>query len=135
MIFEILAATMLVINLAAVVLTLSAIGHLHTRVADNARFQSVLFRKSLVAISDTLEAVSDTLTSHVTKEFECFLHCGILAYGFLRLRCEECHREKFLAFSCKKRGFCSSCGGRRMAESAAHLVDDVFPKWTSGNGF
>ena len=70
MIFEILAATMLVINLAAVVLTLSAIGHLHTRVADNARFQSVLFRKSLVAISDTLEAVSDTLTSHVTKEFE-----------------------------------------------------------------
>ena len=52
MIFEILAATMLVINLAAVVLTLSAIGHLHTRVADNARFQSVLFRKSLVAISE-----------------------------------------------------------------------------------
>ena len=26
-----------------------------------------------------------------------------------------------------KAGFCSSCGGRRMAESAAHLVDDVFP--------
>ncbi len=64
----------------------------------------------------------------VTQEFESFLRCGILAFGFLRLRCEDCHREKLLAFSCKKRGFCNSCGGRRMAESAAHLVDDVFPR-------
>ena len=68
------------------------------------------------------------LPQHVTKEFESFLRCGILAYGFLRLRCEDCHHEKLLAFSCKKRGFCSSCGGRRMAESAAHLVDEVFPR-------
>jgi hypothetical protein len=68
------------------------------------------------------------LPQHVTREFESFLRCGILACGFLRLRCEDCHQEKLLAFSCKKRGFCSSCGGRRMAESAAHLVDDVFPR-------
>jgi hypothetical protein len=68
------------------------------------------------------------LPQHVTREFESFLRCGILACGFLRLRCEDCHHEKLLAFSCKKRGFCSSCGGRRMAESAAHLVDDVFPR-------
>jgi len=27
---------------------------------------------------------------------------------------------------CKKRGFCPSCGARRMAASARHLVDDVF---------
>ena len=31
-----------------------------------------------------------------------------------------------MAFSCKKRGFCPSCGARRMAESARHLVEDVF---------
>jgi hypothetical protein len=68
------------------------------------------------------------LPQHVTKEFDSFLRCGILAYGFLRLQCENCHKEKLLAFSCKKRGFCSSCGGRRMAESAAHLVDEVFPR-------
>jgi hypothetical protein len=28
----------------------------------------------------------------------------------------------------KHRGFCPSCGGRRMAETAAHLVDHVFPE-------
>lgn len=28
-----------------------------------------------------------------------------------------------LAFSCKKRGFCPSCGARRMAESARHLTE------------
>jgi hypothetical protein len=32
-----------------------------------------------------------------------------------------------MAFSCKRRGFCPSCGARRMAESAALLVDEVLP--------
>ncbi len=80
----------------------------------------------------TFEVLADSagkcIPKHVTQEFEAFLQCGILTYGFLRLRCEDCQHEKLLAFSCKKRGFCSSCGGRRMAESAAHLVDEVFPK-------
>jgi len=31
-------------------------------------------------------------------------------------------------FSCKGRGFCPSCGGRRMAAQAAHLVDAVLPR-------
>jgi hypothetical protein len=31
-----------------------------------------------------------------------------------------------MAFSCKKRGFCPSCGARRMVGSARHLVEDVF---------
>jgi hypothetical protein len=30
--------------------------------------------------------------------------------------------------ACKRRGFCPSCGGRRMAETAALLVDDVLPR-------
>jgi Putative transposase/Transposase zinc-binding domain len=68
------------------------------------------------------------LPKHVKKEFEEFLRCGILAYGFLRLKCDGCSSERILAFSCKLRGFCTSCGGRRMSESAAHLVDEVFPK-------
>ena len=37
-------------------------------------------------------------------------------------------RERLLAFSCKGRGFCPSCGGRRMADTAAHLVDRVIPE-------
>jgi len=33
-----------------------------------------------------------------------------------------------VAFSCKKRGFCPARGARRMAETAAHLVDHVIPR-------
>jgi hypothetical protein len=60
-------------------------------------------------------------------EFDAFLECGILARGFLRLRCGDCGHDKLVAFSCKRRGFCPSCGARRMAQTAAHLVDHVIP--------
>ena len=68
-----------------------------------------------------------SLPEFVKAEFDAFLQCGILAHGFLRLRCAECTHEKLVAFSCKRRGFCPSCGARRMAETAAHLVDHVIP--------
>ena len=60
-------------------------------------------------------------------EFDAFLECGILVHGFLRLRCGECGHDKLLAFSCKRRGFCPSSAARRMAQTAAHLVDHVIP--------
>jgi len=53
------------------------------------------------------------LLTYVKSKFNAFLDCGILANGFLRLRCEDCHHEKLVTFSCKKRGFCLSCGARR----------------------
>jgi len=56
------------------------------------------------------------------------LECDILAHGFLRLRCADCTHEKLVAFSCKRRGFCPSCGGWRMAQTAAHLVDHIIPR-------
>ena len=66
-----------------------------------------------------------SLPKHVEKEFEEFLKCGRLEHGFLSVLCGDCKHEKLVAFSCKKRGFCPSCGARRMAESAKLLVDDV----------
>ena len=60
-----------------------------------------------------------SLPAFVEREFEDFLKCGRLEYGFLRMRCNECHTEKLVAFSCKRRGFCPSCGARRMADAAA----------------
>jgi len=39
----------------------------------------------------------------------------------------ECGHDKLLSFSCKRRGFCPSCGARRMSQTAAHLVDHVIP--------
>jgi hypothetical protein len=67
------------------------------------------------------------LPKFVERAFQDFLTCGCLAAGFARFRCGACHHDQFVAFSCKGRGFCPSCGGRRMVERAAHLVDNVFP--------
>jgi len=63
----------------------------------------------------------------VERELRSFLECGVLAYGFLRVHCDACHRDRLVPYSCKGRAFCPSCGGRRMADTAAHLVDRVFP--------
>lgn len=68
------------------------------------------------------------LPGYVEQEFEDYLRCGRLVHGFLRVRCESCHAEHLVAFSCKRRGFCPSCGARRMAESAALLVDEILPE-------
>jgi len=68
-----------------------------------------------------------SLPRYVRKEFDEYLKCGRLEYGFLRLRCDTCQADRLLAFSCKRRGFCPSCGARRMAESAALLVDEILP--------
>lgn len=65
------------------------------------------------------------LPKFVEREFDDFLRCGRLEHGFIRVVCGDCKHEKLVAFSCKRRGFCPSCGARRMAESAALLVDDV----------
>lgn len=67
------------------------------------------------------------LPGYVQEEFESYLKCGRLEHGFLRVRCTTCHAERLVAFSCKRRGFCQSCGARRMTESAALLVDEVLP--------
>src|SRR5262245_22622253 len=67
------------------------------------------------------------LPAYVQRELYDYLQCGILAHGFLRLGCDTCHKELLLPFSCKRRGFCPSCAGWRMAQTAAHLVERVIP--------
>ena len=65
--------------------------------------------------------------AHVVRTFRRYLECGILAHGFARAYCDECQHDFLIAYSCKCRGVCPSCDTRRMAETAAHLVDHVFP--------
>src|SRR5215471_1825439 len=67
------------------------------------------------------------LSAYVQREFYDYLRCGILVHGFLRLGCDTCKHELLVFFSCKRRGFCPSCAGRRMAQMAAHLVEQVIP--------
>ena len=67
------------------------------------------------------------LPAFVLDEVNAYLRCGIPAHGFLRARCNDCGHSRVVAFSCKRRGFCPSCLGRRMADTAAFCVDHVFP--------
>ena len=69
----------------------------------------------------------DAVPPYVEREFRRFLECGILAGGFARADCDACGHDCLVAFSCKGRGICPSCMARRMAETAAHLVDPVVP--------
>jgi hypothetical protein len=54
-----------------------------------------------------------------------YLDCGVWDNGFARVRCRECPQEFLVAFSCKGRGLCPSCGAKRAAELAAFLMDEV----------
>jgi hypothetical protein len=67
------------------------------------------------------------LRRYVVEEFRAYLRCGVLAHGFARARCEGCGHERLVAFSCKLRGVCPSCGGRRMSATAADVIDRVLP--------
>ncbi len=77
--------------------------------------------------AELMRRQSRPLPSFVHREFIDFLTCGRLENGFLRVRCRDCHTENLVAFSCKGRGFCPSCGARRMVDTAALLVDEVLP--------
>src|SRR5262249_15542549 len=67
------------------------------------------------------------LPRFIEREFRAFLRCGLLAHGFLRGRCAACAFERLGPLSCKGGAVCASCGGRRMAEQAANLVQAVLP--------
>jgi len=88
-------------------------------------------REHLRTFLDTVRAGMDDgagLPKFVEAEFERYLACGILAHGFARVRCGACGHEVLVALSCKGRGFCPSCTTRRMQDTAARLVDQVFPR-------
>ncbi|MDP2761363.1 MAG: IS91 family transposase [Sideroxyarcus sp.] len=70
----------------------------------------------------------ESTPAYIEQAFRRYLDCGILANGFARAHCDECGHDFLIAFSCKGRGVCPSCNTRRMAETAAHLTDHVFPR-------
>jgi hypothetical protein len=73
------------------------------------------------------QAEDHAIPEYIEKDIDEYLRCGIVQYGFLKLQCSCCQKTHITAFSCKKRGFCPSCYAKRMAETAAHLVDAVLP--------
>ena len=82
----------------------------------------------LDAFLDAASQQGRRVPGYVVRELSAYLECGIASFGFALLRCSGCHHAEVVAFSCKRRGFCPSCGGRRMSQTAANLVDKVFPE-------
>jgi hypothetical protein len=87
--------------------------------------RTALYRTVLQHLDAFLAATE--LPRHVTRTLRRYLDCGILAKGFLRVKCHACEQESLVAFSCKDRSFCPSCTARRSAQTAAHLMEAVLP--------
>jgi hypothetical protein len=76
-------------------------------------------------VAERVEQDGGTLPSFVIEELEGLLRCGDFEHGFVQLCCTRCGDELRVAFSCKGRGVCPSCIGRRMCETAANWVDGL----------
>ena len=68
-------------------------------------------------IAEHWPSFSERLEEHgglprfVEREFEAYLRCGILDFGFLELECRQCGHSQLVALSCKKRGWVSKLFG------------------------
>jgi hypothetical protein len=62
----------------------------------------------------------------IRKSIDKFLKCGDLKEGFARVRCQDCHEEFFVAFSCRQRSCCPSCDQKRALLLAHRLNNEVF---------
>jgi hypothetical protein len=65
------------------------------------------------------------LRDEVTKTLTEYLNCGILAHGAARVYCDGCKHSLLIAFSCKRRGVCPSCGAKRAVKFAEHIHSEV----------
>jgi len=58
---------------------------------------------TFLELSDVRAGEGQGLPRYVKNAFRSYLECGILAYGFARLRCPDCGYDAVVAFSCKER--------------------------------
>jgi hypothetical protein len=79
-------------------------------------------------------AEGNGLPRRIRLEVERYLACGDVRRGFAQLKCDACRKSTLVAFSCKQRGLCPSCGARRSHESAIHcgrvLPEVAYRQWT-----
>ena len=86
-----------------------------------------IIRENYQQVFHDSEVKGTTFPYHLKREFSSYLNCGVLSKGFARFHCGHCQKDKLVAYSCKRRAVCPSCSGRRMADTAKHLVDHVVP--------
>jgi hypothetical protein len=86
-----------------------------------------LVREHWPAFRARLEERAGSLPAFVRDDLEALLTCGDFEHGFLVAQCQRCGDSLRVPFACKSRGICPSCMGRRMAETAALLVEHRLP--------
>ena len=87
-----------------------------------------LVRRGWDALQATLADADRSLPAFVTHEVERALSCGDPTGGFAWLACPDGHHHRLVPFSCQTRGFCPSCGGRRMADRALRWTEELLPR-------
>lgn len=95
------------------------------------RYRLTLCLSVLTILSAAQAAPNDVASTPIASEVvnddrlppSRVLQRGIVAHGFLRLRCGDRGHDKLVALSRKRRGVGSSCAARRMTPTAAHLVN------------
>ncbi|MBN4049562.1 transposase zinc-binding domain-containing protein, partial [bacterium AH-315-N03] len=87
-----------------------------------------ILRLHLEDFIDERQRQGAPLPAFVLGELRGYLQCGLLSAACARFECEDCGLVRVTALSCKGRGFCPRCCGRRMSERARHLAARVFPE-------
>ena len=96
------------------------------REAERSLVHRIVARELDAFVADAA-ARGHPLPRFVESTMRDLLACGLFEHGLVTLQCTDCGTRRAVAFSCKRRGVCSSCQGRRMSETAAHLADRVLP--------
>jgi hypothetical protein len=87
-----------------------------------------LVREHLATFLARRAEAGEPMPRFVEDELRGYLRCGVLAHGAVRFACSSCGEDRLVGLSCKGRGFCPRCLGRRMTETARHWVDAVLPQ-------
>ncbi len=75
--------------------------------------------------SDRFQPMYGVLRDVALSALDEYLNCGLLCHGAARVYCDSCKHSLLVAFSCKRRGVCPSCGAKRAVKFAEHLYTEV----------
>jgi hypothetical protein len=67
------------------------------------------------------------LASFIIREFVAFVHCGDVTHAWAELGCtrSSCSYKRTIPLCCKRRGWCTYCGERRLWDRSAFLEHHV----------
>ena len=111
--------------------TKNSLQHYRRRTPEQTQLYRVVYhgRDELPRVwEERFQEIYGVLRDEVLTTFDEYLNCGLLAHGAARVYCDTCKHSLLVAFSCKKRGLCPSCGAKRAVKFGEHLYDSVLEK-------